>query len=176
MKIVRKQECFLDKTDIISLQEILNECFPETLANRIFYKQLPTMRLMAFYEKRLIGQVSIDHRVISVDKTPHQIFGVVDLCVTEAFRRKGTGTLLLMTLENLARQCDINHVIAFADHPELYKKLGYKQEKANCRFLAIDDLSSHSVIERDESKILLIKSWEDVDFTDKTIDLLGHLF
>ncbi|MBY0273606.1 MAG: GNAT family N-acetyltransferase [Alphaproteobacteria bacterium] len=176
LKIKRKQECDLDKTDRSSLRGILSECFPECFTDRVFYKQLPTMRLMAFYEKRLIGQVGIDHRVVSVNRIPYQIFGIVDLCVTGDFRSRSIGTLLLTALENLANQCDVNYVVAFADQHELYKKLGYKQVKANCRFLAIEDLSSHSIIERDESKILLIKSREDVDFTDKTIDLLGHLF
>lgn len=65
----------------------------------------------------------------------------------------------------------VHHVIAFADHNEFYKTLDYKQLRAKIRFLAIEDLRSHSVIEKDESKILFIKSSNTVDFTDKTIDL-----
>ncbi|MBA3814601.1 MAG: GNAT family N-acetyltransferase [Alphaproteobacteria bacterium] len=176
LRIRRKQECDLNNIDRDALKKILSKSFPECFSDRIFYKQLPTMRLMAFYEKRLIGQVGIDHRVISVDKAPYQIFGIVDLCVTREFRNRGIGATLLTTLENLANQCKVNHVLAFANRQELYQKLEYHQVKANCRFLAIEDLSSHSVIERDESKTLLIKSAVDNDFTDKAIDLLGHLF
>jgi len=176
VKIKCRHEYALDEAERSSLREILSECFPECFSDRIFYKQLPTMRLLAFYEKRLVGQLGIDHRVISANGLPHQIFGVVDLCVTRTFRGEGIGTLLLTALEVLAGKHEIYHLIAFADHHELYKKLGYEQVNAKCRFLAIEDLSSHSVIERDESKILLIKSYKPVDFTDKTIDLLGHLF
>src|SRR3990167_3450268 len=158
VKIIRKQECDLDEIDRSSLREILNECFPDCFSDRIFHKQLPTMRFIAFYKKQLVGQVGIDHRVISVDRHFHHIFGIVDLCVTRTFSRKGIGALLITNLENLAIKCGVNHVMAFADKHELYNKLGYKNVKANCKFLAIEDLSSHSLIERDESKILLIKS------------------
>jgi predicted N-acetyltransferase YhbS len=176
LAIQYKQECELSDSDRSSLKEILSECFADYFSDRIFYKQLSTMRLMAFHENQLVGQVAIDHRVVSVDQCPYKIFGVVDLCVTQALRNRGIATSLLEAVEDLATQCGIHHIMVFSDSHELYKKLEYKTVNTTCRFLAIENLSSHSIIEKDESKILLMKSSNILDFNNKIIDLLGHLF
>ena len=132
--------------------------------------------MLAFSEGHLVGHVGVIHRVVSIEGNPIEILGVVGLCVSEAFPSKGIGTRLLTHVDELASTYQIHHILAFADDSRLYTALGYvPYPTTQCRFLAMDELRSHSVIEREEPS-LHIKSFEKTDFADKTIDLLGHLF
>lgn len=174
--IQQKQEYEIKKEEIESIRFLLESSFPEYFPERIYYKQIPTLRLLATLDNQLVGHVGIIHRSITVDGQSIIIFGIADLCVAQPFRSKGIGTLLLNNVEALALKYNIAHILAFADDARLYASLGYKAyANTKCRFLAIDELHSHSVIEREEPS-LFIKSFKEMDFSEKLIDLLGHLF
>lgn len=158
------------------IRELLNAAFPGYFPTLTFYKQLPTMRILAYSDMRLIGQVGIVHRVVSISKRTMHIFGVSDLCVREDYRCKGIGRALLEFVDALATEHNISHIFAFADDPRLYTKLGYvTHSNVICRFLAIDEFQSHSIVQREEPT-LLIKSSEELVLANQTIDLLGYLF
>jgi len=64
-----------------------------------------------------------------------------------------------------------------ADDRRLYEQTGYSLlPRANTTFLAIDELRSHSVIERDLSEIFMVKCLSDKQWPEGKIDLLGYLF
>ncbi|MGG3941523.1 GNAT family N-acetyltransferase, partial [Peribacillus psychrosaccharolyticus] len=89
-------------TDLASnIQELLNESFQEDFPkNRIYFKQLPHFRFVAFNEKnQLIGQVGIDYRVMNLNGEPIRVLGLIDLCVTQNTRSKGIGSMLLLEIE-----------------------------------------------------------------------------
>lgn len=174
--IQQRQEYEIKKEEIEPIRFLLESSFPGYFPERIYYKQLPTLRLLATLDSQLVGHVGIIHRVITVENQPIPILGIVDLCVTQSLRSKGIGTLLLNTIEEIALEYNIAHILTFADDARLYVSLEYHSyTNAKCRFLAIDALQSHSVIERAEPS-LLIKSFKKMDFSEKLIDLLGHLF
>ena len=64
-----------------------------------------------------------------------------------------------------------------ADDRCLYEQTGYSLlPRANTTFLAIDELKSHSVNERDLSEIFMVKCLSDKQCPEGKFDLLGYLF
>lgn len=157
------------------LAALLDAAFPDTFAGRTFYKQQPHCRILAFDGDTLVGQVGLDFRAITVDRQLFDIVGIIDLCVLPEHRGKGIASALLSAVEATAVTRDF--AILFADEPALYARNGYvKVEPAKTRWFAIEDLRSHSVVERDMSGILMAKPLGTRQWPSGDIDLLGYLF
>lgn len=171
-----KRDFELSESEHSSLLHLLSSSFPDYFKDRVFHKQIPSSRLFAIYKNEIIGQVGLVCRVISINKQYLNIIGIGCLCVLEKYRSQGIATLLMQEVERIAHRLQVNHLLLFADKKEIYSKLGYKEIDANCRWLAIEDLSSLLVIERNVKDILMIKSQTNFPFEGQTIDLLGHLF
>ena len=68
-------------------------------------------------------------------------------------------------------------ILAMADDHRIYEKMGFETLKAaKTTWFAIDNVKSRSIIERDFSHTLLIKSLREKPWPDGKIDVLGHLF
>lgn len=134
---------------------------------------------MAKDNNQIVGQVGIDQRAIFSKKFGLiHIFGIVDLCVSSHLRGHGIGTLLLKNVEKLARQSDcIDCLMLFADDQRLYKKFGFYNPDMKCKFLAMDDLKSLYLLEKDMNSSLMIKNIKtEIFIKDDLIDMLGHVF
>jgi len=95
--------------------------------------------------------------------------------VAEAYRKKGIARALLRAVENFSD--DREFVVLMADNQAIYAKSGYVSLKpALTKWLAIEDLRSHSIMERDLSDCFMYKSLQDTKWPDGEIDLLGYLF
>jgi len=161
--------------DDSSLAVLLNQCFPGTFEGRIFFKQEPHSRIVAHAGNILIGQVGIDRRVISVDGKILKIIGMIDLCVAKEYRGQGIGTALIEQVEKRSEGRDF--IVLMADNPEIYKQAGYSRlQHASTKWLAIEDLASHSIIERNLSDCFMYKPLLQQDWPPGKIDLLGYLF
>lgn len=157
------------------LAALLEAAFPDTFEGRHFYKQRPHSRLLAFDEDILVGQVGLELRAITIGGQHFEILGIIDLCVLPERRSKGIASALLNAAEELAGDRDFS--ILFADDPELYSKHGYEHiSPAVTRWFAIENLRSHSVIERDMSGVLMAKPLGTGRWPRGDIDLLGYLF
>ena len=116
----------------------------------------PKATSLAGVRYALIAQVGLDRRVISVDGCHIKIVGVIDLCVTENYRNQGIGKAMLQSVEDYSNDRDF--VVLMADDQQFYKKSGYTSLKpALTRWLAIHELQSHSVMERDLSDCFMYK-------------------
>ena len=74
-------------------------------------------------------------------------------------------------------QKEKSFALAMADDQRLYEQTGYSLlPRSNTAFLAIDELKSHSVIERDLSEIFMVKCLSDKQCPEGKFDLLGYLF
>lgn len=168
----------LSKKEQKELLNLLIDSFPGYFANRLYYKNVPTFRLLAKQDNQIIAQVGIDCRVInSRNNGPLQIFGIVDLCVSKDFQQKGIGTQFLKTLEDSATKGEIDALVLFADDHRLYQKAGFQNELVTCRFLAVEELSSICVLEKDRGDCFMVKPIrENLDFKKDQIDMLGHIF
>ena len=154
---------------------LLEASFSDTFAGRTFYKQEPHRRVLALDGDRLVGQVGVDARIINVGGHILRIVGVVDLCVSPSYRGTGVGSVLLEAVEQQAVSRDF--VVLMADRDDLYVRHGYRRlAPALTRWLAIEDLRSWGVIERDLGGCFMLKPMSTRDWPDGKIDLLGYLF
>jgi GNAT superfamily N-acetyltransferase len=157
------------------LANLLDDAFPDTFVGRTFYKQKPHHRLLAFEQNRLIGHVGIDLRAITIAGDIYEIIGLIDLCVSSDARAKSIGSALIRAAEAFGAACDFS--ILFADDHRIYLANGYQRiEPAHTRWFAIDELRSHSVIERDLGDCFMAKSLNARPWPRGNIDLLGYLF
>jgi len=158
-----------------ALTALLEQSFPNTFDGRSFFKQEPHDRIVASTSDSLVAQVGIDRRTINVGGKRLKIVGVIDLCVAEEYRKKGIARALLRAVENFSD--DREFVVLMADRQAIYAKSGYVSLKpALTKWLAIEDLRSHSIMERELSDCFMYKSLQDTKWPDGEIDLLGYLF
>ncbi|WP_172299989.1 GNAT family N-acetyltransferase [Pseudoruegeria sp. HB172150] len=158
-----------------ALVKLLDDCFSATFDGRTFYKQQPHHRLLAFENDRLVGHVGLDFRVITVGGTLYEIVGIIDLCVAADRRGLKIGTALVRASETFDVGRDFS--LLFADDHRVYEANGYQRiVPAHTRWLAIDELRSHSVIERDLHDCFMAKSLGTTPWPRGEIDLLGYLF
>lgn len=163
------------------LRKLLYSCFPDFFETRAYAKQLPTFRLIAWdnsklVESKLIGQCAIDHRVVSIDDTPTTIFGIVDLCVDESARARGIATQLIETTEHLANENGIDCLLLFADDHRIYEKHGFTNHDCHVRWLGIDEHQSLGLNHKQMGDCLMIKSLRSTLDRPQEIDMLGYLF
>lgn len=157
------------------LSDLLDQSFPDTFEGRCFFKQEPHCRIVAHTEGSVIGQVGIDRRVVNVAGKIVKIIGVIDLCVAAEYRGNGIGTALLREIEDHSTGREF--IILMADNHSIYEKSGYfRLQPALARWLAIEELNSHSIIERDLSDCFMYKPLSSADWPAGKIDLLGYLF
>ena len=157
------------------LANLLELCFDGAHEGRTYFKQMPQRRLCAWQDTDLIGHVGIEYRIIHVGDQLLSVVGIVDLCVAPHARRTGLGASLLDRAEHTGR--GQSFALAMADDTRLYDTQGYQRvNDALVTFLAIDDLRSHSLIERDCSDFFMCKPLSEMQWPRGSIDMLGYLF
>lgn len=93
------------------ITELRNRCFPKNSKDRSYFKQLPHFRYLAYEDGILVGQMGVDHRVISVSEQVFIIFGVIDLCVSSDYQDRGIASTLLKRLSALAEDKQIGEKV-----------------------------------------------------------------
>ncbi|WP_063302614.1 GNAT family N-acetyltransferase [Pseudovibrio sp. W64] len=167
----------IDRQREAGIATLLGQCFPQVFEGRTFFKQLPHFRLIVEERDEIIGQVGVDHRVIKVGEQRLKIYGLIDLCVTEERRNQGIASTLLQAAENLAMRADVDFIVLFADDGSLYRKHGFLNvSPALTKWLAIEDVASAMLLERDLSECFMVKPVGDMRWPEGHIDMLGYLF
>lgn len=174
--IVKKVDYEITDEEREALRQLLSQCFKDYYSQRIFHKQVPHFRLLGLYDDQIIAQLGIDYRVVNIAGKSVPIFGIIDLCVDSRFRKKKIAGQLLLDIEKLAKASKIDCIFLFADDKRIYKKYGYQEVEAVCRWLAIEDLKSLDVFERNVSDILMVKPLTKLHLDGNVIDMLGYLF
>lgn len=159
------------------VKTLLQTCFgtPQSAVTRIYYKQIPSRRLLVWHNDDLIGHMGSEHRVVSAARIPLKIFGVIDLCVQPECRSAGIASSMLQWLENLGKQYGIEFIILFALNPCLYERNGYFAPANPLRWTKIHD---HEIIGIGEEVLpeLMVKQLGDRSWPEGLIDLLGYQF
>ena len=177
ISLLQENEFSLSSGRIAALSNLLEVCFPDTFQGRTYYKQKPNFRLFAELFGQTVGQIGIDFRVVRVGNAFIDIFGIVDLCVMPEKRRGGIASLLMDEAERLAIAGQVDAMVAMADRHDLYVEKGYHNlTPARCRWLAIDDVRSIDLVERNLDYCFMYKNLKDKPWPSGNIDLLGHLF
>jgi GNAT superfamily N-acetyltransferase len=166
----------LSHADRSRVRALLDHCFPEFFASREYFKQVPGARFLVHREGALVAQMGVEYRAIRVGEQILRVFGVVDLCVHPCSRGAGIASRLLERLEDLGCEHGVDALILFADDARLYMRHGYRLIDAEFRWLAIDDLRSHSVLQRPLTNVFMAKRLDSAPWPPGVIDLLGYLF
>lgn len=162
-----------------NIQELLSESFQEDFPkNRIYFKQLPHFRFVAFNEKnQLVGQVGIDYRVMNLNGDPIRVLGLIDLCVTQNTRSQGIGSMLLLEIEQFCCNRNIDFLLLLADNKTLYLKNGYRSVTNKCKWLKINHESQITRgIGYEEIEGLMIKEVGKYGWREGDLDFLGYLY
>jgi len=166
-------------TELLSeLAHLRKQCFPSRANISAYFKQLPHFRYIVYLNKKPVGQVGIDHRIMNFDGEIKRVYGLIDVCVAEAYRRRGLASLLLNTVMQDATDANIDMILLMADNPSLYKKHGYEFQNAECRWLGIDDekLESLGVLVEKIDSELMVKRISSRFKRYRKIDFLGYMF
>ena len=177
MRIEQHLEMTISPALDATLITLLQHAFPSEYPNRRYYKQLPHLRLIAFEEEQVVGQVGLDYRVMNLDGAPIHVLGVIDLCVHEEARGRGVGRSLMDAVIHLGTRHPVDFLLLFADRPDIYEQVGFQQVSNRCTWLQINE--EHQTIRGigeaafDE---LMIRPVGDRTWTDGPLDLMGYLY
>lgn len=179
MKIEKISEYDINKQLKKKLQRLLVESFGEMYPlDRVYYKQLPHFRFVVTdKDNQVIGQVGLDYRVMNLNEKPIIVLGIIDLCVSEANRSKGIGSLILTKINEFCNEKSIDFILLFADNPDLYLKNGFISVENKCKWLQIDDVNQTTYgIGNKRNDELMIKKLGNKNWEQGDIDLLGYLY
>lgn len=162
------------------LRALLPACFPEAGYNgRIYYKQLPHHRLILSEDKKIIGQLGIDFRVMNLNNALVTVFGVIDLAVHPSCQGKGYGARLMLAFEQLAKNHanNIDFLFLVTDKPSFYERLGYKTTLQKVAWLKINEGKNCGLgYEQVDDCCLMVKSIGDKLWEDGELDMLGYWY
>ena len=158
------------------IRALLAAGFPGYFAERSYFKQLPHMRFLAFSGTRVIGHVGIDHRVIRVGERVLPVFGIIEMCVAQSARGSGVASRLVEEVCALGAAHAVPFVILMADDHRLYQRNGFVNADPDGRWLAIQDLQTVKVIERNLGDCFMVRSLSGETWPDGDVDMLGYLY
>ncbi len=176
IRIQAVEEYRLRPTQQMQVGQLLRQSFADYPKDRIYYKQIPTFRLLAFEKRTLVGHLAVEFRLINIGGAITRIFGVTDVCVAESFQSQKLATTLLDELSTLGQSQDIDFIILFADQHDLYLNNGFELVNNVCRWLIINNHQSLGLSHRRLENCLLVKSLNGAVWGDGVIDFLGHVF
>ena len=176
MKINRIIEFDISKELHQQITELRNSCFPENSKPRSYYKQLPHFRYLVFIEDTLVAHMGVDYRVIRVGDSVFTIFGVIDLCVEQSYRRRDIASKLLSSLTALAKDKSIDFLFVVVKDNRIYSKNGFYSISNYCSWLRIHEHKNYGVAVEKIQNEFMIKQIGNKQWVDKPIDLLGYMF
>ena len=176
MKIERIEEFRITDPIKQSIRKLLTNCFQEYPAGRIYFKQFPDFRFLVWQEDQLVGHMAVEHRAINLANTIVSIFGIVDLCVDEAFQSQKIASNLLSKLETLAADCLVDFIVLIADQHDLYLNNGFQLVRNTCRWLIVSEQKTLGVGHRKIKDCLMIKPTGTQTWKDGIVDFLGPIF
>jgi GNAT superfamily N-acetyltransferase len=176
MEIIKLNEYDIDGKIEISLQNLLIESFPDVYPHkRIYFKQIPHFRYLAYDQEALIAQVGLDYRVMNLNSSPIKVLGIIDLCVKKKYRGKNVASILLNKIDAFSKIHNLDFLLLFADIETVYLRNGFIKAKNICRWLKIDEYKTLGIGE-EEIEELMIKKIGCKDWEDGYLDMLGYLY
>lgn len=176
MKTIKINEYDIDNKLEKSLQNLLIESFPDVYPhNRIYYKQIPHFRYLAYDEETLIAHVGLDYRVMNLNGSPIKVLGIIDLCVKKEYQGKNIASILLSNIDEFSRMHYIDFLLLFADIETVYLRNGFVLVKNVCSWLKINEHKTLGIGE-EETEGLMIKKIGYKDWEDGYLDMLGYLY
>lgn len=176
MEITKINEYDIDVELETRIQNLLLECFPDIYPeDRIYYKQLPHFRYLAFDKDILIGHVGLDYRVMNLNGMFIRVLGIVDICIKEEYRGNGLASKLLQTIEGFSVTHKLDFLLLFTDIEPFYLKNDFISVNNTCKWTKIDEHKTLGIGE-DIIKELMIKQTGNRVWKDGYLDMLGYMY
>jgi GNAT superfamily N-acetyltransferase len=176
MEIIKLNEYDIDDKLEKSILTLLLESFPGAYPeNRIYYKQIPHFRYLAYDKETLIAHVGLDYRVMNLNGNTIKVLGILDLCVKEAYRSKNIASELLFKIEEFSKIHNIDFLLLFTDIENFYLKNGFVNVKNICKWVKINEHKTLGIGE-EEQEGLMIKKTGYKDWEAGYLDMLGYLY
>lgn len=177
MHIEKIEEYNIDITTQQEIHQLLQTSFGAFPKDRIFLKQAPNFRLLVWEDDILIAQCAIIFRIISLDRKPFRIFGIMDLCVDATYQNQKIGSKILQKIEAIARKSNIDFILLLGGTQDFYLQNGFQLVQNNCRWVLMKDYVTMGVMTRQIPETLLIKSISDKKWSENALlDLMGFIF
>jgi N-acetylglutamate synthase-like GNAT family acetyltransferase len=159
-----------------AIRQLLGDCFPGYPSNRVYYKQLPHFRFLAWEADQLIAHMAVEHRMVKVGSQPSRIFGVVDLCVHPDFQHRQIASGLLEQLDELARGSEVDFILLVASTPAFYENHGFRPARNLCRWMMLINHQTVGVVNRHLNDILMVKPVSGKPWPEGELDFMGTVF
>ena len=176
MEIKRIEEFAVDQKTSLKIEALLRDAFPDYPSGRIYFKQIPDFRYLVWEQQKLVGHMAVEYRLINVDGQVVPIFGVVDLCVANAFQHNNIASNLLSELAELGKKNAVEFIVLIAKDKELYRKNGFRSVKNTCKWLLINNHQTFGVGFRRIGDDLMIKGIGTMEWKEGVVDFLGPIF
>ncbi|TVQ43593.1 MAG: GNAT family N-acetyltransferase [Saprospirales bacterium] len=176
MQIKHLYEHYLDEELRRDIAELLSESFDGYPKGRVFFHQIPALRILAFQGDTLTGHLAIDHRIIHSGGVNFNIFGIVDLCVGKGYREAGLASGMLKYLHDLAKKSSIDFLMLVSGANEFYLNRGFSIANNVCCWMMVQNNRSIGLVRRKLEEGLMYKAVGDKVWPETEIDLLGHIF
>ncbi|WP_257141221.1 GNAT family N-acetyltransferase [Bacillus sp. AFS015802] len=159
------------------LQVLLCECFGGGYpVDRIYFKQMPHVRFLAYKEDHLVGHIACDYRVMNLNGERINVLSLIDVCVSFNMRSQGIGSQLLKKADGFCHDRDIDYILLFADEPDLYERNGFQRVQNRCKWLKINDKNQTTYgIGNEVINELMVKAVGEKCWEEGELDLLGYL-
>jgi predicted N-acetyltransferase YhbS len=170
----------LDKETKKQITDLIKICFPEVEFNgRTYFKQLPHYRLLLKEETKVVGQIGLDYRVMTLNGKPINVLGIIDLTVLPSYQGQGFGTKLLKELDKIVEQNNLNIDFLFlvSDNHKFYENCGYKLTKQKVKWLAIEEHINYGLQENEFDDCLMYKQVGQINWTENSeLDMFGYWY
>lgn len=157
------------------IQALRNQAFPDHQAPRTYYKQLPHLRALQFRGDALVGQLGLDYRAVKVGNEVVKVLGIIDFCVDENERGKGTGTQMLSELHRYASERAVDFIVLISDLESFYTRNGFQRKEGMSSWLRIHEHTNFGVAV-DHVDDLYVKALGNKVWPEGHLDWLGYMF
>lgn len=166
----------LKKRQQQSIISLIRACFPYYPNDRTYLKQLPSFRILAIEDNKVIGHAAAEYRMVRLEKDIVKIIGLTDICVDPAHQSNLIGSKILSKAEQLAKSNNTDFILLTAGKKEIYNKNGFRSVRNICRWLILNEHETYGVGHRNIGAALMIKPISGKSWSKGLLDLLGHVF
>jgi len=170
----------ITKKDSLSCNNLIQESFSKLdFKGRDYFKQPPHYRILVKENNKLIGQIGLDYRAMSLDGNPIKVLGIIDICVNSKHRNRGIGKTLLKKVDDLSLEFSekVDFIFLVTNIPNYFEKYGFSRVEPTITWLKIHQHKNYGVgTEKIDDTNFMIKPIKDKKWEGENLDLLGYMY
>jgi N-acetylglutamate synthase-like GNAT family acetyltransferase len=170
----------ITREDSLACNNLIQASFPEIdFQGRDYFKQPPHYRILAKENNKLIGQVGLDYRAMSLDGSPIKVLGLIDICVDSQQRNRKIGVNILQKVDELSLEFSekIDFIFLVTNIPNYFSKYGFEKIEPTTTWLKIHQHKNYGLgTEKINDTNFMIKPINDKKWEGENLDLLGYMY